>query len=139
MLFTDLLTVKMFSKHNLFWNFKIEPCLNRVLVRKKTLLVSKSEDHCVSIQIWGSWKREYSKKIPQRFKIKKKHQSVFSSGQETMGSPIVCTLPFLLGGGGELNLKPNFQKGGLDRILTFRGGLLRKRGGDSFQAVGIFT
>ena len=47
---------------------------------------------------------------------------------------IVCT-PFLLMGGGGLNLLSNFQKGGgrgLDRISVFRGGLLG-RGGDLFQ------
>ena len=33
-LFTDLLTNKMFSKHILSWNFKIELCLNRGLVLK---------------------------------------------------------------------------------------------------------
>ena len=139
MLFTDFLTVKMFCKHHLSWNFKIELCLNRVLVRKRTLLVSKPEDHCASILIWGSWKRECWKKIPQRCKIKKKHQSVFSSGQETGGSSIVCTPPFLLRG--KLNLKPNFWKGSMDRTLTFRERLLRKRGMTLFRerGVAIFT
>ena len=38
-------------------------------------------------------------------------------------------LPFLKwGGGGELSLQPNFQKRGPDKTLTFRGGLLGKRG-----------
>ena len=36
---------------------------------------------------------------------------------------IVCTPPlFAGGGGGGLNLQPNFEKGGLDRTPTFRGG-----------------
>ena len=40
---------------------------------------------------------------------------------------IVCTPPpFLLEGRGGVNLQPNFQKGGLYRTSTFRGGLLGK-------------
>ena len=37
-----------------------------------------------------------------------------------------------------LNLLPNFQKGGLDRTSTLRGGLLEKRGSLS-GGVAIFT
>ena len=44
---------------------------------------------------------------------------------------IECTTFFLGwmggGGGGELNLLPNFQKRGLDTTLIFKGGLVRKR------------
>ena len=38
--------------------------------------------------------------------------------------------PFCLEGGegGELNLLPNFQKGGVGRTLVFRGGFVKKRG-----------
>ena len=46
-----------------------------------------------------------------------------------MGLHSVHSPPFLLGGGGRLNLRPNFQKKGEegDRISIFRGGLLGKR------------
>ena len=53
--------------------------------------------------------------------------------------------PFLLlgeVGEGGLNVQPNFQKGGLDRISTFRGGLLGKSGVTFFKRGGggsIFT
>ena len=45
-----------------------------------------------------------------------------SVGPNIVGTPA----PFLQGKG--LSLQPNFQKGGLDRTSTFRGGLLGKRG-----------
>ena len=54
--------------------------------------------------------------------------------------------PFLLKGGGGLNLQTKFQKGGLDRISTFRGGGLglfadlrgawQERGGGVFEGGG---
>ena len=49
--------------------------------------------------------------------------------------------PFLLWGGGGLNLQSNFQKGRerLDRTSTFRGGLLGKRGVNFFRGAAIFT
>ena len=40
-----------------------------------------------------------------------------------------------VGGEGGLGLQPNFQKGGLDRTSTFRGGLLGKRGDFSGRGV----
>ena len=43
---------------------------------------------------------------------------VYTPAQNTQ-----CALPLLLG---RLNLLPNFQKGVLDGISTFRGGLMRK-------------
>ena len=52
---------------------------------------------------------------------------------------IVCNLPpFLLG---VLNLLPKFQKGGLDRTSTLRGGLLEKKQVAFFngERVAIFT
>ena len=52
-----------------------------------------------------------------------------------MNKRIVCTLLPLfagVGGGVGLSLQSNFQKGGLDRTSTFRGGLLGK-GGDFFR------
>ena len=57
---------------------------------------------------------------------------------------IVCTPPpprphFLLWGGGGVNLQFS-KREGLDKISTFRGGLLGKRGGDIFQGrVAIVT
>ena len=45
---------------------------------------------------------------------------------------IVCTPPFLLGGG--LNLLLNFQKEGLDRISVFRGVIV-----ELFKGVPVFT
>ena len=49
---------------------------------------------------------------------------------------IVCTTALSAGGGGGLNLQPNFQeRGELDRTSTSRGGCL-ERGGDIFQGRG---
>ena len=47
--------------------------------------------------------------------------------------------PFLLGEGGVEGLKllPNFQKGGVDRTSTLRGGLLEKREVTFFRGVAI--
>ena len=55
---------------------------------------------------------------------------------------IVCTPPpplSAMGGGGGVNLQFS-KREGLDKISTFRGGLLGKRGGDIFQGrVAIVT
>ena len=48
-------------------------------------------------------------------------------------------LPVAAGGGG-LSFLPNFQKGRLDRISVFRGGLLGKKGWPfSGKGVAVFT
>ena len=48
-------------------------------------------------------------------------------GNTDIGLIVCIPSPFLLGGGG-LNLQPNFQKWGLERMSSLRGGLLGKRG-----------
>ena len=106
-------------------------------LEKFILSLTKGVMHYKYIDSWD----KYNETLPQKMKLfgmlKNKgitvgdYKHVQREYQSKILVSIVVGTPPPLSAGGS-SLTPNFQKGGLERTSTFRGGLLRKRGGDFF-------